>query len=154
MNVFLSDEQDHPVDAASLRGFAVAVLEAEGFAADTELAVMLVGREQMAEYNERFMNRSGPTDILAFPLEDLEPGKAPRRLPDEPPVTLGDVFLCPAEIAVRAEAEHFIYDDFLHLLLAHGILHLIGYDHDEDARADAMEHREDELLALIGRSLK
>lgn len=153
MRVFLSDEQDRPVDAASLRGLAVAVLEAEGFASDTELAVMLVGPEQMSEYNERFMDRSGPTDVLAFPLEDLQAGSAPRRLRGEPPVTLGDVFLCPSEIELRAGREGFEYDDFLHLLLVHGILHLLGYDHDDDERADAMEQREDELLALVGRSL-
>ena len=154
MNVFLSDEQDRPANAASLREFAVKVLDAEGFASDTELAVMLVGLEQMTEYNERFMERKGPTDVLAFPLEDLQPGTAPRPLPGEPPVTLGDVFLCPAEIEVRAAREGFAYDDFLHLLLVHGILHLLGYDHDDDERADAMEQREDELLALIGRSVK
>ena len=153
MNVFLSDEQDLPVDAASLRGFAVTVLEAEGFAPDTELAVMLVGTQQMADYTERFMDRKGPTDVLAFPIEDLEAGKAPRRVRDEPPVILGDVFLCPAEIAVRARAEGFDFEDFLHLLLVHGILHLLGYDHDDDERAEAMERREDELLGLIGRSL-
>ncbi|OFW66119.1 MAG: rRNA maturation RNase YbeY [Actinobacteria bacterium RBG_16_68_21] len=153
MNVFLSDEQDRPVDAVSLRNFAVRVLEEEGYAADTELAVVLVGAKQMTDYNERFMDRKGPTDVLAFPIEDLVAGSAPRRLRDEPPVALGDVFLCPEEIEARARAEGFVYDDFLHLLLAHGILHLLGYDHDDDTTADAMEKREDELLALIGRSL-
>jgi len=154
VKVFLSDEQDLDVDASSLRAFAVAILDAEGFAPDTELAVILVGREQMTEYNERFMERSGPTDVLAFPLEDLQPGSAPRRLRGEPPVTLGDVFLCPAEIEDRAHREGFAFDDFLHLLLVHGVLHLLGYDHDADDRADAMEKREDELLALIGRVLQ
>jgi len=153
VNVFLSDEQDRPVDAVSLRNFAVRVLEEEGYAADTELAVVLVGAKQMTDYNERFMDRKGPTDVLAFPIEDLVAGSAPRRLRDEPPVALGDVFLCPEEIEARARAEGFVYDDFLHLLLAHGILHLLGYDHDDDTTADAMEKREDELLALIGRSL-
>jgi probable rRNA maturation factor len=154
VNVFLGDEQDRPVDAASLRDFAARVLEAEGFASDTELAVMLVGADQMTEYNERFMDRHGPTDVLAFPLEDLMPGAAPRRVPGQPPVALGDVFLCPVEIEARAGREGFAYDDFLHLLLAHGILHLLGYDHDDDGHADVMERREDELLALIGRSIK
>lgn len=154
MNVFFSDEQDRSVDAASLRDFAVKILQAEGFPGDTELAVILVGAQQMAGYNERFMDRKGPTDVLAFPLEDLEAGAAPRRLRDEPPVTLGDVFLCPTEIEARAQAEGFEFDDLLLLLLAHGILHLLGYDHDDEVRADVMERREDELLAEIGRSLK
>jgi len=153
VNVYLTDEQDREGDTSSLHSFAAGVLEAEGLPADTELAVMLVGAEQMAEYNKRFMDRTGPTDVLAFPLEDLEPGAAPRRLPGEPPIALGDVFLCPSEIADRADREGFAFDDFLHLLLAHGILHLLGYDHDEDVKAEMMERREDELLAMIGRRL-
>lgn len=154
MNVFFSDEQDRPVDAASLRAFAEAVVSAEGYHPGTELSVILVDRDQMAEYNARFMGASGPTDVLAFPLEDLTAGEVPVRLPGEPPVVLGDVFLCPAEIEERARREGIEFDDFLHLLLAHGILHLLGYDHQDDPAADAMERREEELLALIGKTLE
>jgi probable rRNA maturation factor len=153
VNVFFSDEQDQPVDAHSLRAFAESVVAAEGYAPDTELAVILVGPEQMAEYNQRFMERTGPTDVLAFPLDDLIAGKVPPRFRDDPPVVLGDVFLCPSEIAKRAAGEGIPFDDFMHLLLAHGILHLLGYDHEDDDTADAMERREDELLGLIGRSI-
>jgi probable rRNA maturation factor len=154
VNVFFSDEQDLPVDAHSLRGFAEAVIRAEGFGPDTELSVIMVGPDQMAEYNQRFMGRPGPTDVLAFPLEELKAGEVPPRFAGDPPFVLGDVFLCPSEIEQRAKAEGIGYDDFVHLLLVHGILHLMGYDHDEDSAADAMEAREDELLGLIGRSIE
>ena len=153
MNVFFSDEQDRPVDAPSLRAFAEMVVSAEGYGPEAELSVMLVDPDQMSEYNRRFMGRNGPTDVLAFPLEDLTAGEVPPRLTGEPPVVLGDVFLCPSEIEKRARREHLPFENFLHLLLAHGILHLLGYDHDEEETADAMERREEELLALIGRSI-
>jgi probable rRNA maturation factor len=153
MTVFFSDEQSEPADAGSLRRFAELVLELEGFPGTTELAILLVGADQMAEYNQRFMGREGPTDVLAFPLEDLEPGRPPKLTRGEPPVTLGDVFLCPVEVGRRARRERIPYDDFLYLLLAHGILHLMGYQHDEDDAAEQMERREDELLAAIGRDL-
>ena len=111
--------------------------------------------DQMTEYNERFMDREGPTDVLAFPLEDLEPGNAPRRLAGEPPLSLGDVFLCPAEIeAPRRRRGLRLSTTSSTSSLVHGILHLLGYDHEDDERADAMEQREEELLALIGRSVK
>lgn len=153
MTVFFSDEQTEPADAESLRGFAELILELEGFPDSTELAVLLVEADQMAEYNRRFMGREGPTDVLAFPLEDLEPGRPPKLTRDEPPVTLGDVFLCPVEAGHRARRERIAYDDFLYLLLAHGILHLMGYQHDDDDAAERMERREDELLNAIGRDL-
>ncbi len=55
------------------------------------------------------------------------------------------------EIAKRAEMQHVPYDDYIHLLLVHGMLHLLGYEHDDDSAAEAMERRENELLAAIGR---
>jgi probable rRNA maturation factor len=154
VNVFFGDEQDHPIDGPAMLDFAEQVLRAEGLPESTEMAVILVGRDQMADYNERFMNRKGATDVLAFPVEDLSPGDVPRLAPDDPPLNLGDVFLCPVEIDARAHTEGFVPESFQYLLLAHGILHLLGYDHADDAQAELMERREDELLALIGRTWK
>ena len=94
----------------------------------------------------------GPTDVLAFPIEDLTAGHIPHLAPDEPPLSLGDVFLCPSEIHARAQGEGIDSQDLLYLLLAHGILHLLGYDHADDAQALVMERREDELLEMIGRT--
>lgn len=153
MNVFFSDEQQHPVDRTHMLEFAEQVLRAEGLPESTEMAVLLVGPDQIADYNERFMGRSGATDVLAFPVEDLTPGVVPRIAPEDPPLNLGDVFLCPSEIEARAKEEGFVPEDFQYLLLAHGILHLLGYDHADDVEAELMERREDELLALIGRSI-
>lgn len=149
--MFLSDEQGHQADTGSLRTFAGRVLEEEGYPVETEVAVYLVDAIEMAGYNERFMDRKGPTDVLAFPTEALVPGSPPRATPGEPPLNIGDVFLCPAEIVKRAAQQNVPYDDYIHLLLVHGMLHLLGYEHDDDTAAAAMERREDELLAAIGR---
>lgn len=154
MNVFFGDEQEHPVDRSGLLAFAERVLREEGLPESTEVAVMLVGRDQMADYNERFMGRTGPTDVLAFPVEDLSPGAIPRLAPEDPPLNLGDVFLCPLEIEQRAKDEGFDPESFHYLLLAHGLLHLLGYDHADDVEAELMERREDELLGLIGRRVE
>jgi len=152
VNIYFSDEQTSRVDGSAMLRFAERVLGEEGLPETTEMAVLLIGADQIADYNERFMNRSGPTDVLAFPVEDLTPGHIPHLAPDEPPLNLGDVFLCPSEIEARAVAEGIDQEDFLYLLLAHGILHLLGYDHGDDEQALLMERREDELLQLIGRT--
>lgn len=153
MSVFFSDEQDEAVDDRGLREFAGAVLAAEGFPADTEVALLLVDDAQIASYNERFMGRKGPTDVLAFPLLELKPGVVPERRRGDPPPAVGDVFLCPSEIVRRARREGFDEESFLYLLVAHGILHLLGYDHDSEPAATAMERREDELLAMVDRKV-
>ena len=150
MSLFIGDEQDEPVDAESLRELAAGVLAAEGLPADCELALMLVSPGQIAEYNRQFMDREGPTDVLAFPLQELEPGRVPPPVANEPPLSLGDVFLCPAQIKRHALEERVDFEDYLCLLAVHGILHLLGYDHDERRSARRMEKREEELLKMIG----
>lgn len=153
MNVFMSDEQDEPVDAAGLRRLVEVVMEAEGLPEAAEVAVIFVTADQIAEYNARFMDREGPTDVLAFPLEDLVPGRVPEVAANEPPLELGDVFLCPSEIRTRSAEAAIPYEDFLYLLTVHGVLHLLGYDHHDEPSARLMEQREEELLGLVGRTL-
>jgi len=153
MSLFIGDEQDEPVDTAGLRALAAAVLAAEGLPADCEMAVILVSSDQIAEYNRQFMDRTGATDVLAFPLQDLEPGKVPPPVANEPPLTLGDVFLCPAEIRRHAAEEKVGFEDYLCRLAVHGVLHLLGYDHDDRRSARRMEKREEELLSMVGRRM-
>ncbi len=147
MSVFLADEQDEPVPADALRALAQDVLAAESLAAGTEVSIVLVEAAQIAEYNARFLDRSGPTDVLAFPLEDMTPGLAPTDHRAGPPLNLGDVFICPAVVSEHAGHEGVAFEDEMALMVVHGILHLLGYDHDADSDAELMESRERELLA-------
>lgn len=147
MSVFLADEQDEPLDAEPLRKLAESVLTEEGFPDDTEVSLLFVGGDQIATYNERFMHRSGATDVLAFPVEHLTPGEVPRSRPGGPPLNLGDVVIAPAIVRAQAETAGRPYRQELELLIVHGLLHLLGYDHDTDPRADAMEERERRLLS-------
>ncbi|HSR44208.1 MAG TPA: rRNA maturation RNase YbeY [Acidimicrobiia bacterium] len=152
MNVFFADEQDEPLPADDLRHLAEVVMEAEGLAPDTEVTVLAVAEEQMADYNERFMSREGPTDVLAFPIEQLVPGHVPAPPVNGPPLNLGDVVVAPAYIKRQAAERRVAYEDELALMVTHGILHLLGYDHTEEAAADAMEAREAQLLQMVGRT--
>ena len=151
MNVFLADEQDDPLDSEPLRRLAEMVLREEQFPIDTEVTLLFVGEEQIATYNERFMQRHGATDVLAFPVEHLKPGVVPDRRPGGPPLNIGDVVIAPSIVRAQAEAAGVPLDEELSLLVVHGLLHLLGYDHQEDVDADEMEDRERQLLALVGR---
>lgn len=150
MNVFVTDEQTVPVDLALIRHLAESILRHEGYPADSEVTVMLVGDVDMAGYNERFMDRTGPTDVLAFPLETVQPGEVPERLPGDPPISLGDVIIAPDYVRRQAIENDTEFGDELALMVVHGILHLMGWDHADDGQAEEMEARERELLGTVG----
>jgi probable rRNA maturation factor len=150
MSVFLSDEQSLPLDLAGLRNLANLVLEHEAYPAATEVSVLLVSDEVIAEHNTRFMGREGPTDVLAFPIEELEPGCPPVSRPGTPPPMLGDVLIAPEQVRRQAVEHGVDFDHELALMVVHGMLHLMGYDHADEEEAVEMEGREGVILAGIG----
>lgn len=150
--MFLADEQSEKIGLSELRSLAEIVLREEGYSDDTEVTILLINEEEMSGYNERFLSRSGPTDVLAFPVEDLLPGVVPEFDPQGPPLMIGDVIVAPAYIRRQAIEHDVSFEDEMALMVTHGVLHLIGYDHVKEDDAERMEQRERELLARIGKS--
>ena len=158
VQVFGADEQDDaPVEVDRWVRLAHEVIVAEGVEGEAELSLLFLDEESMAELNQRFMEKTGPTDVLAFPIDETGPtGRWPdagstgpdRTDPDgdEAPLLLGDVVLCPAVAARQAPEHDSSVDDEMALLVVHGVLHVLGYDHAEDDEAARMKAREVELL--------
>jgi len=159
VQVFGADEQDAvPVDVLRWVRLAQLVLTEERVATDAEVSLIFVDESSMADLNARFLGSSGPTDVLAFPIDEEagpsgrqpdEGGRGPGS-PDElsePPVILGDVVVCPAVADRQAPAHGHGLDEELALLVVHGVLHLLDYDHAEPADTERMRSRESELLA-------
>ncbi|MBW8824864.1 MAG: rRNA maturation RNase YbeY [Acidobacteria bacterium] len=157
--VFAADEQSAvAVDVAHLVRLAEGVLADEGVRGLCELALYFVDEPSIADLNEKFLGGEGPTDVLAFPIDDelTETGRSPdagSAGPDRPPteaseipLLLGDVLVCPA-VASRNAAEHGrTVEDELALLVVHGVLHVLGMDHATDEETAVMQARERELL--------
>jgi probable rRNA maturation factor len=127
------------------------------------LSLIFVDEEAITDLNRRFLEGSGATDVLAFPIDEEvvpagrrpdEGGRGPGSPPDpeEPPVVLGDVVVCPTVAARQAPDHHATLDDELALLVVHGILHLLNYDHAEERDAQTMQRRERELLEQFRQS--
>lgn len=159
LDVFAADEQEtEPVDTLRWVELATAVLDAQGVRGETEVSLLFVDEAAMAELNQRYLGRRGPTDVLAFPLDgdDLVasaraadrsgPGPTFEPEPGDLPTMLGDVVICPAVARRNADERRVAYDDEMALLVVHGILHLLGMDHIDDKDAAVMERRERELL--------
>lgn len=170
VSVFGVDEQDdEPMDVGRWVRLAEQVLDAEGVRRTSELSLLFVDATTMAELNEQHMGKTGPTDVLAFPIDDdgLEHGRwpdngtsGPDRPPldmDDVPALLGDVVVCPSVAAAQA-AEHAgqpqhdgTLEDEVALLVVHGILHVLGHDHAEPDETAAMQAKEQSHLAAFHR---
>lgn len=166
VEVFAADEQsDRPVDALRWARLAEAVLAEQELPGDAELSLLFVDEPAIAELNLRFLGKQGPTDVLAFPIDEepAESGRSPdsggtgpgmASEPEEMPVLLGDIVICPAVAHGNAPEHAGDYDDELALLVVHGLLHLMGMDHEDDEEAEEMEAKERELLGRHYRALR
>lgn len=152
-----ADEQSAvPVDLIRWVQLAEHVLRGERAPDDAEMALVFVDRATITDLNVRYLDGAGPTDVLAFPLEDEIPvgrmpdqgGRGPGATsePAEPPMAIGDVIVCPDVARAQAEERGIPVDDELALLVVHGTLHLFGYDHAEPDEAARMQARERSLL--------
>ena len=126
MSVDVLDESGADVDVTGFAQLGRFVLDRMRIHPQAELCIKLVDRETIANLNARHLDKSGPTDVLAFPMDELRPGS---RGEDPPDGVVGDVALCPQVAAEQAAAGGHSQQHEMHLLTVHGILHLLGYDH-------------------------
>jgi len=129
--ILVSDRQDEPLDVDGLVRLARETLAGEGVGGSVELSVSFVDDDEMADLHLRYMDEPGPTDVLSFPLDDID---------DRGVRLLGDVVIAPA-VAARNHPSDPAAE--LRLLLVHGILHVLGYDHQEDAERAQMWARQE-----------
>lgn len=122
------------------------VLEREGCAENTEVSISFVDNDTMTYLNENYRGKKGPTDVLSFECDGAdEEGLFDDA--DDSVFELGDVVIAPDVAYAQTKEFGTTYKEEICLLLVHGLLHLCGYDHIEDADAEVMERREAEIVA-------
>ncbi len=139
--VVFDRQRDLTVDEGRWAELMRRVLTEEQVLIPWEAGLSFVDADEMAALNVAHRGVERPTDVLAFGADD---GSAPRG-PDEPRL-VGDVVICPSVAAANAAACDRPVEDEMALLVVHGALHLLGYDHTDDRDAERMESREQELL--------
>ncbi|MFF0493563.1 rRNA maturation RNase YbeY [Nocardia sp. NPDC004068] len=153
MSIEIANESGMDVseeELVSVARFAIAQMDVHPAA---ELSMVLVDLDTMADLHMRWMDLPGPTDVMSFPMDELEPGGRPDSA--EPgPSMLGDIVLCPEFAAGQAEKAGHSVDHELALLTVHGILHLLGYDHAEPEEEKEMFGLQARLLADWYESLR
>jgi rRNA maturation RNase YbeY len=128
VSIEINNESSVPVDEAAILRLATYALDTLHVHPDAELAIVLVDEGAMEQLHVQWMDEPGPTDVLSFPMDELRPGTEDEQTPAG---LLGDIVLCPQVAMGQAEqAGHSTLDE-LQLLTAHGLLHLLGFDHAE-----------------------
>ncbi|ETK35905.1 rRNA maturation RNase YbeY [Microbispora sp. ATCC PTA-5024] len=147
MSIEVANESGVAVDESALVELAGLVLGRMGVNPLAELSILVIDEAAMAELHEQWMGEPGPTDVLAFPMDELRPNSGGREEDPSPdPALLGDVVLCPQVAAKQAADAGHSPQDELELLCTHGILHLLGYDHAEPEEHAEMFGLQDQLL--------
>jgi len=141
--ISFDDEQHVPVDMSPLRRVARRALEMLSVPDGAALAVTFVEAARMAELKEQALGEKAPTDVLAFPMDDVDH-------PMPGPVVVGDVVICPEVAEAQAAAAGHSHGEELSLLLVHGILHCLGRDHATPDEEKAMFAEQAEILAAAG----
>ena len=107
---------------------------------DTEIVVRIVDEQESAELNQQYCHKSGPTNILSFPVD----------VPDGIELDLlGDLVICAPVLEKEAQEQHKILADHWAHIIIHGVLHLLGYDHVDEAEAELMESKEIAILNTL-----
>jgi probable rRNA maturation factor len=140
----VQNEADYPVDGDRLRAAAVCVLTRAGAAEDSELTIVIADDEQVAALNRQFRGIDAPTDVLSFPGAPPPPG-TPKATP-----YLGDLVIAFPYASAQAEEHRHPLNDSLALLVVHGVLHLLGYDHDTPAQRAQMWAEQAAALETLG----
>ncbi len=124
----VTNETDAEIDAPRFVDLGEFVLRRLNVSDEADLGVLFVDEATMTDLHVTWMDEEGPTDVLSFPMDELRPGTDEERTPAG---LLGDVVVCPSVAARQASEVGHPVDNEMLLLVIHGILHLLGYDHAE-----------------------
>ena len=138
------NNQKLPIKKVRIRSLALKVLKIENADKNAEVSVLLTDDAQIAELNKQYRDIDGPTDVLSFAFDEGEEDFGI----DEGEHMLGDVVISMETAEKQAQASQKTLEEEVDMLLVHGILHLLGYDHAEPEEEENMFKKQNEILAL------
>jgi len=153
INVLIDEGFDGCPAPRWLEGIARQALEAEGAGAEVEVSLLIATQERVKELNRDYLGEDEPTDVLAFSARE-EGADLPFIHPPDGLLHLGEVIIAYPQAVIQADEHRHPVEKELAILIIHGLLHLLGYDHDEPDSERRMKAREAELLGDVEGGLK
>jgi probable rRNA maturation factor len=153
INVLFDEGFESVIDEEWLRNIASAALEAE-HKTDAEMGILITGQEEIRRLHREYMDEDTPTDVLSFAMMEKSAPDAPDFVfPAGDVVHLGEVIISYPQAQLQAAERGHSARKEVAVLLIHGVLHLLGYDHDEPSRQQKMQEREKAVLELVSEAL-
>ncbi|MBM4432703.1 MAG: rRNA maturation RNase YbeY [Chloroflexi bacterium] len=151
ISVLIESEFKRRLEVNWLISIAEQILVAQGISHDAELSVVITTREGIRELNRDYRRKDEPTDVLAFAMMPVEEGKegASFVTPPDGMLHLGEVIISYPQAAAQAEERRHSVKREIAILLIHGVLHLLGYEHDKPELERKMRAKESEILSRI-----
>ena len=150
ISVLVDEHLETGLEVSWLEGIARQVLEAQGVGAQAELGLFIATQERVKQLNRDYLDRDEPTDVLAFSAgEGVEAELPPFVPPPDGVLHLGEVIISYPQAVIQAEEHHHSVEKEIAILIIHGVLHLLGYEHDKPELERQMRDREEELLGGI-----
>ena len=145
-------EPHYPLKRSQLKKAAAVALEVADVKGDVRVDINVIGDRKMRELNREFRGIDKSTDVLSFSFEVAD-SKTKKfvNTPDPKYLNLGDVIISYPQLLSRAAKENMLVDDMTNLLVIHGILHLLGFDHEKPQEAVVMEKLEDQILQTLAK---
>jgi len=153
INVLFDEGFEDAIDESWLREVAAKALTAE-HQTDAEMGILITGQEKIRQLHKDYMGEDEPTDVLSFAMREKGPADAPDFVfPTGDAVHLGEVIISYPQADLQAAEHRHSTQKEIAILLIHGVLHLLGYDHDEAERQKKMQAREKAVLKLVSERL-
>ncbi len=160
INVSIDEGLEGCIDAGWLQSVAERVLIAQGVSSNVELGLFIAGGERVRQLNRSYRGKDEPTDVLAFSMLPEQSAQGmpgtdfpPFVIPPDGVLHLGEVIISYPQAVTQAEEHQHSIKKEIAILLIHGVLHLLGYEHDEPVLKRRMTAREVEVLNYIETSI-
>ena len=150
VNILIEERLKKSITRTWLEMLAKKVLLAQNIDAKAELDLFIVGQDRIRQLNLSYLGEDRPTDVLSFSMLPGQANSAPFVLPPDGKTRLGEVIISYPQAVIQAQEHQHSVKREIAILLIHGVLHLLGYDHDEPEREQKMRARESEILGMIG----
>jgi probable rRNA maturation factor len=150
INVLIDEPLEGNLEVGWLQSIAQRILAAQGAGAEVEMGLVIATEERVKQLNRDYLGRDEPTDVLAFSArEEVGANLPPFVQPPDGILHLGEVVISYPQAAIQAEEHRHSIKRELAILIIHGVLHLLGYEHDKPELERQMRTREVEILSLI-----